>query len=474
MQELNAARKHPTNPSHREKVAFTFLLALLFLAPWDYGSNRPLSSSLLALASAVLILGYVSSGAINSTSREALRPDLKLPFFLFAIVTSWITFQALVPLPRSWGDPIWAIAAEHLGVPRVPSHISIAPAATMSALMRLLTYFSVFWLSFRLSENAVLARRSVTAILLLGAVYSIIGLIIHFCAGREILSFQVPLDGGALKSTFANRNHFATFVGLCLLCGTAQMLHKLQPLVEQRRTRSQTFAVLIEHVFVARRWETGAILLMLLALFLTMSRGGVLASLFALFALIFLLSRNKTQKQNSLSVWPPLLGILFAVLISAGGPFLGRLGQAGEGESATLRTSIYQSAVNGILSAPWQGVGFGSFEDAYPAYKQDDVSPMTRVGYAHNTYLESTFELGVPVAFLLHLSLAALLFVCWRGTFRRRRMKYVPAIGVAATLLVAVHSLVDFSLEIPAVSVLYAFMMGFAAAQSRSPDGPRT
>ena len=55
---------------------------------------------------------------------------------------------------------------------------------------------------------------------------------------------------------------------------------------------------------------------------------------------------------------------------------------------------------------------------------------------------------------------------CWVGIRRRRRDRVYPAIGVAATALVAAHSTVDFSLQIPAVSVSYAFILGLACAQS--------
>jgi hypothetical protein len=41
-----------------------------------------------------------------------------------------------------------------------------------------------------------------------------------------------------------------------------------------------------------------------------------------------------------------------------------------------------------------------------------------------------------------------------------------PCIGVGATTLVAVHSLFDFSLQMPGVAALYWLLMGAAVAQS--------
>jgi hypothetical protein len=39
-------------------------------------------------------------------------------------------------------------------------------------------------------------------------------------------------------------------------------------------------------------------------------------------------------------------------------------------------------------------------------------------------------------------------------------------VGLAVTALVAAHATVDFSLQIPAVSYAYAFLLGIACAQS--------
>ena len=72
----------------------------------------------------------------------------------------------------------------------------------------------------------------------------------------------------------------------------------------------------------------------------------------------------------------------------------------------------------------------------------------------------------LPAALALNLAILWLAAICFRGVRERRRNRAYPALGVAATLLVGLHAMVDFSLQIPAVAVLYAFMMGPAVAQS--------
>jgi hypothetical protein len=53
-----------------------------------------------------------------------------------------------------------------------------------------------------------------------------------------------------------------------------------------------------------------------------------------------------------------------------------------------------------------------------------------------------------------------------RGVRLRRRDAVFPCLGIATTVLVALHATVDFSLQIPAVTYTYCFLLGAAVAQS--------
>jgi len=50
----------------------------------------------------------------------------------------------------------------------------------------------------------------------------------------------------------------------------------------------------------------------------------------------------------------------------------------------------------------------------------------------------------------------------------RQRNRLYPIAAVGATVLVAVHSSVDFSLQMPAVALLYATFLGLGVAQCQS------
>ncbi len=114
---------------------------------------------------------------------------------------------------------------------------------------------------------------------------------------------------------------------------------------------------------------------------------------------------------------------------------------------------------------PFTGTGLGTFEDAYPMFARQ-VLPFV-MDKAHCDYLEFAAGVGVPAAIAWWLALIWLAVGCLRGALVRRRHVVMPMLGAGATVLVAAHSAVDFSLQIPAVALLYAAMLGIGAAQHR-------
>jgi uncharacterized membrane protein YhhN len=82
--------------------------------------------------------------------------------------------------------------------------------------------------------------------------------------------------------------------------------------------------------------------------------------------------------------------------------------------------------------------------------------------------LETIFELGFPAAMGLFYCFLRLASICFIGLFVRKKNSLYPAVGLAATCLIATHAYVDFSMQIPAIPYTYALLMGAACAQSFS------
>jgi len=109
-------------------------------------------------------------------------------------------------------------------------------------------------------------------------------------------------------------------------------------------------------------------------------------------------------------------------------------------------------------------VGHGTFEDAIRAHSRADY-PFA-VNAAHNVYLESAMELGIPAAALLCASILLAGRVCATGAAGASRSWPYSAAGASAVALAALHSLFDFSMQAPAVAVTFAAIVGAACARS--------
>lgn len=453
------------------RLIFAGLIAVVALAPLPLGSNRPLPAALLLAATGALLVAWP---AVVLFSREGLRMGslqvLITPALLYALVLAWVFFQA-APLPpalsgllQSWGDPLWREASAALGSNLAP-HISINPAATLEGGFRLITYGGLFWLAFQLTRDPARAAQARLVIIAIGSAYSLYGLFALFGGEAWLLGTIGARPDQSLTSSFVNRNSYATFAGLTLLAALSLFLERIRHLVTLDGSLKRKAALIIEHIVFQSRLLTAAILTITLALFLTTSRGGIFASLFALGALILLqLPRRGGKGRQPLGL--VALVILGVAVVAGGGNFLDRLERQGLSLETDLRSTLFSTTIGAIKTAPLKGTGFGTYKEAIEPYRANDPNIFALWEKAHNTYLENALELGLPAALALNIAILLVARVAYKGVRERRRHKSFPALGVAATLLVGLHALVDFSLQIPAVAVLYAFMMGLAVAQS--------
>jgi O-antigen ligase len=201
------------------------------------------------------------------------------------------------------------------------------------------------------------------------------------------------------------------------------------------------------------------------ALLLTQSRGAFVATCAALIALVWSLRRSALLTSGAFFRATALFSIgLFCGLVwLAGESTLGRFADAGE--NALNRLAYYATTWQAIADRPLLGTGYGTYADAFRAYNHAGTGTYF-LDKAHHTYLQIVMELGWPAAAALYAGLVLLVLRCLHGLFRRRRSAVWPAVVAACSVLVAVHSLVDFSLEMPANAATFALLLGIGCAQS--------
>jgi hypothetical protein len=448
-----------------KRLLFAGLMLLVVLCPLPLGSNREWSWSLCAVVIALLAFLWVASSL--RPRPQVIRFPHPVLAVLFGAACVWVLLQMASWLPASWQHPVWAMAGTMLALD-LPGTVSLAAEDGWTALMRLLSYALVFALAFQLGRDRGRAQAAFGWLTIAGFGYAVFALYIYWSGHQpEWLFGSKPLPHD-VRGTFVNRNHFATWQGLTLLCAIAWFYQRMaRPQVKPYAVPQNREAEVTE--FILRAWlPLIALLLMVAALVLTHSRGGFSSSLAGIALLLYLLDRRASaRKALSRVVVITALAVSSIAFYITSEALLDRIERTDI--TSEERLQVFGNVERGIADNPVLGFGYGTFADSFRLYDRNE-SPV-HYDRAHNTWLENAFELGMPAALALFATLIGLTVSCLRGVNRRHRDWIYPATAAAASLLVGLHATVDFSLQLPAVAILYACIMGVGCAQSFSSAG---
>lgn len=432
--------------------------------PFWLGSNRLTPWGVNGIYFPSLALAYEGYLIAGRRRHPVGLQNYWVPATLFATTCCWALAQATPSFAPSLAHPIWQLAAEALERP-ITGAISVNPSQTRLTLVRLLTSASVFWLCAQLCRDSARARFLLFGVAAVTAVYSGYGLILSTFFSGRIPFFDVEEAGAAVRSTFVNRNSFATYAGIGLIVTLGLIMELLSENISDRAGLwRQRLAQLIETSGHHALPLWGGALVILAALLGSASRGGALSTGFAVFALLWLVGpgRQKSRREPA---------ILAAVAVGAGFIFLGDTIVARISVNSfqdANRLSVYRIIVGTILDAPIQGFGYGTFADVFPMYRDRSISSYEVWDKAHNTYLETWQGLGLVFGSTLIGAVIWIAVKCFIGAIRRHRLATPCCIAASVSLLVALHALVDFSLQIEAVALTYAAILGAGFAQSES------
>jgi O-antigen ligase len=420
----------------------------VLLAPLPLGSNRPLPASALAAAVGGLLVAWGIGALAGARQAVATAPGVWPALVLCGLAAAWAAAQAVPFSPASLHHPYWSAAREVLGLPYAGA-ISVNPGASWNRLMGLLAYGGIFWLALQLCRPSARADQVLFALAAGGLLYAAYGLFDLFDSGT-----------GSVTSTFVNRNSYATYAGMTLFCGLGLVLRELT-----RRARAGVTLRRVALDVLARLDAPLAIgvitcLVAGTALLLTQSRGAFVALCAALVAFVWSLRRMAlvTSRTFVKATAACTIGLFCGLVGLAGEQTLGRFTDADV--HALNRLAYYRTTWEAIWDRPLLGTGYGTYADAFRAYNHPGTGTWF-LDKAHNTYLQVIMELGWPAAAALYAGLALLVLRCLQGPGA-----VYPAVLAACSLLVAVHSLVDFSLEMPAIAATYALLLGVGCAQS--------
>ena len=439
---------------------FVGLLFVLFCAPLPLGSNRPWAWEPLALLIFLLAMLWLLACL---RGRAQINPVLRAAWPMLACCALWLAWVwlQLLPLPVSlleWLSPQaahWHAAATFIG-PAEAAPLSLDRQGGFNSALKSTAYVLFFVLTLLLLDSRERIRLAATTLIVSGLAQAMLG---DLGALGALDGFGV--ERGIAHGTFVNRNHYAAYLVMCLSVGIGMLIANLSG------TRSHTWKQFIREAAV---WILSpkmrlrlALVVMVIALVLTRSRGGNSSFFTALLvagAIGLILSRRATRSTVI------LLASLIAIDIFIVGAYFG-VEQVVQRIETTTEESEDRDEVAGYAIAMWKdfplfGSGLGSFAQVFPHYS--GIGTPSSYTHAHNDYLQFLAETGV-VGFALAGMMVLLSFIAaLRAQYLRedpvmRGVSFAALMGIIALMM---HSVVDFSLQIPANALTFMVLLAFA------------
>lgn len=427
-----------------EKLAGWLFLSIIVLVPLPLGAARPWSAAALTIALAVTMLIWSGTRLVPGAQRPTGSRYLILPLLLLGGVVLWGVAQTLPILPDPWAHPLWREAETVLGP--LPQTVSLTPVAGRDAIMRFLAYAMAFLLAYWLGRDRHFAWLLISAMAAAAAIYGAYGLYNVLSGMEKIGWMDKTAYRGMVTGTLVNANHFATLLGIGLLCAIARLNRSASE--DSRKRRGAAWV-----------WR-GAVLAILAALVMTHSRGGAIASAIGLLVLLVTVAWRTHDRRIA---WAIIILLSTATLVIA--MLDDRLTQSWA-EAAADRFQLYDLTADLIAQRPLLGTGLGSFMDAFATIRP--VGMVQNWNAAHNVYLELALELGLPATAAWLAGLLLLIRRSLHGLLHRQRTWLICALSFSASILIAAHSMVDFSTQIPAVATWWSVLLGLGMALSRS------
>ncbi|WP_080664088.1 O-antigen ligase family protein [Bradyrhizobium elkanii] len=444
----------------RNLLSTCILIFVVAGAPFPFGSTNDLSIAFWCLCLG-LALALASTRALRSEHARIIAGiGVIIAGYAFVLHEQLSDQPWLAPF-----HPIWKQASDLLGTPIAPS-ASIVKNEAFFALGAPLANVLALLLGLIIGAERERARLILWVIAASGATYALYGVLSFLIEPTMILWRDKTAYLGSVTGTFINRNTAAAYFGSCAVIWMLLILEKIRRRMPERRLiwarLSRDLADIPPREIIP---QALALLICLMAMFMTTSRAGVGLSLLAIIVAFTVFLRKDLPARTG--IWISLgSGIVVALglLQLLGGRVSSRFDSQGLVDEG--RVEAWKSTLRIIADNPWFGTGMGTFQWAFPPYRSPNISIRGVWDAAHSTPLELASEVGIPLALLVATGWIVMFVVLAKGVFGRRRDVIIPLAAAATACLSLLHSMLDFTLQVPGYSIPFFALFGAGLAQS--------
>ena len=442
------------------------LLFLVAFSPWPFASADPFWEYVATCGIGLLVLLWATY--IVVVRQFSLRPDVVSIGLAGLMLLS--AFQ-MVPLPDSLVGAISPKALEWHRTfrperdERLPGEATSAerPASLSLSADRYLTRtflgrIAAVALVYLVVRNWLASReafrRLAWVVAANGVLLAAIAVAQFTSSPNNVIFWRTPTDG-AVFGPFVCKNHYPDYATIALGMGGALLMLGRRSAVTGRFVwNSETICIALGLTMIAA------------SIPLSLSRGGLMAAVFAACATAYVNRFRKNQRSSGLLLVGMLtLGALIVVGWFGSTLVEARLKTVLSGQAFDGRWPLWKDAATLVPSFLITGTGNGTFGRVELPVR---TQPFTNVYFdnAHNEYLEAVLEGGVLRLVFTLAIVVAVLVAGVRGYRKLRLRSSGPLIlgGLFGLLALILHSVVDFGIHIPAIAILAATVAAHLSA----------
>jgi len=355
--------------------------------------------------------------------------------------------------------------------------LSVYPHTTRSELLKILSYLGIFLLIINYVDSRRKLMRISTIIVYSGMVVALLGIVQKDAGAPKIYWFWEPLfkKDASFFGPFVNPNHFAGYIEMVIPLSIGLLIVKWRHFAHKKLRCMREFLIKIGTdegcKFILFSF---LIVLMVGALFLSSSRGGMISFFGSMVYLLLMIMKRETGGRNIFIIMGLLISV-FSLLIWMGiKPLIeefSSISDLSKDYDIQYRFQNWRDMGKSIQVFPLFGVGLEAFSRIFPKYKTIELQYYYL--YLENDYLQLLCEVGI-IGFGIFLWLILSFFrQIESGNLQHKEkgmgsIDYIVFYGcLTSVVAMMIHSFWDFNMHIPSNALLLSMLMGLAISGVR-------
>ena len=382
------AAEHPLS-----KAIELLLAATLLFAPLAFGTTEPWSEQIvIALAGLMLVLFLVKFTFCSYVKIAWHWAYIPVVFFLLLVGVQ------LLPLPTS----VVSILSPHTVTTKTEllgglftgdidldsMTISFYSHATHHDLRLVLAVVAVFFVALNTFNTIASIKRLLACVAAIGGAVALLCLA-QFITQTDRIYWLFPVKHLADAGPFVNHSNFAQFMNLSIGAAIALLLIRVCEIFRHRTIESAEVMDFLGSRRARSIWGLLAVIVSgVAAIFVSLSRGGIVSLLLAAGFTTCLISFGSSQKGRAKVIALVVLVAFACILYIGFDAVYDRMATLSDLDKAQSgRGQIIKDIFAAWTRFPWFGAGLGTHSVVYPMFDRSTVSNLA--GHAENEYAQA-------------------------------------------------------------------------------------